>query len=325
MKYMRTERIRVISTARVIGILLVVLGHSYPFAVQIPNIFEQTRTFIYSFHMPLFVLISGYLAGRSEQSPGAYIANRAKKLLTPYFVLSIAAFFPKALVQKHLNDSVEISWVYFLRSELIPRANVWGHFWYIPVIFFFGVFSALMKTKLREKKRLQILVLMGSYVLLWLPETTAWFALEDMRLNLFWYVLGILLSETGILESFSENRLLLLGLPVALALFSMNITFKVLNTLLVLMTVFGIGTLWNTEKNLLWAMIDRYSFTIYLLSWPAQAVVEVILNKIVHAPVLVSMAGMFIAGIVVPLLCVEIVNMLEKSRFAGWMKLVLGM
>ena len=147
----QTNRISFISTARVIGILLVVWGHSYPFNVPIPGSLDAVRSFVYTFHMPLFILISGYLAGKSRKSPGEYIANRAKKLLIPYFALSLAAFLPKMLVQQYLNDSVEFSLAYLLRTELVPRENVWGHFWFIPVIFAFGVFSALMKNQLKKR------------------------------------------------------------------------------------------------------------------------------------------------------------------------------
>ena len=72
------NRISYLSTARIIGILLVVLGHSYPFNVPIPQSLEFLRTVIYSFHMPLFVFLSGFLAAKSSRSPKTYIAVRAK-------------------------------------------------------------------------------------------------------------------------------------------------------------------------------------------------------------------------------------------------------
>lgn len=325
MKNTQTDRIPYISTARVIGILLVVIGHSYPFGVPIPTFLDQIRNFIYSFHMPLFIFISGYLAARSKKTGASYIANRAKRLMIPYFVLSVAAFFPKAMVQQYTNNTVEISWGFFLKSELIPRDNIWGHFWFLPVIFFFSVFSAFLGGRLKKYKWVQFLALVGSYALLWLPKTTGWFALEDMRVNLFWYVLGFALSETDGLEKITGKWYLLLGLPVSAALFLLNIEFKVLDTLLVLMSIFCIGTMWNVNRKCMWQTIEQYSFVIFLLSWPAQAVVEVVLNQILHLSIGISMVGMFIAGIMIPLLCVSIVNLLEKYRSVRWLKWTLGM
>ena len=325
MRRTQPDRISYISAARVIGILLVVFGHSYPFDVPIPGFLDQVRNFVYSFHMPLFVLISGYLAARSGKTGGLYIANRAKKLLIPYFVLSAAAFFPKALVQGYLNDAVEISWGYFLKSELIPRANVWGHFWFIPMIFAFGVLSALLGREMKNRKWLQGLLLAGAYVLLWLPKTTDWFALEDMRKNLFWYLLGFSLADGKLLEKLLDSKMMFLAFPAALVLFCLGAEVRVLVALLMILWVFRVGNVLPVHGSRLWKQVERHSFTIFLLSWPVQAVVEVVLNKILHLPVAVTMLGMFAAGTVVPLVCVNILNLLKENRCVRWLKLALGM
>ena len=319
---MKTQ-ISYLSTARVLGILLVVLGHSYPFNVYIPKSLEFLRVFIYSFHMPLFVFLSGFLAAKSSRSPKTYIAVRAKKLLIPYFVLSLAAFLPKLLVQAYLNDAVSLSFAYLIRSELVPRENVWGHFWFLPVIFFLGVFSALMRTPLK-KRSVQIPLLVCSYFLLWLPKTTDWFGLEDLRLNLFWYVLGYVLSDWEDFECLIRKKAWLLGLPAALALLWLNISVTALIPLLMIGAILCLGTIVTVHGNVL-KTIERYSFTIFLLSWPVQAVTEIILNKILHLPVWLCMIGMLTAGIAGPMLCVLVMRWIEKKIPICWLKPVLGM
>ena len=317
------NRVAYLSTARVIGILLVVLGHSYPFNVPISQGLEFLRSFIYSFHMPLFVFISGFLAAKSSRTPKDYILGRAKKLLTPYFVLSLAAFLPKLLVQAYLNDTVSLSFAYLIRSELVPRENVWGHFWFLPVIFFLGVFSALMRTPLK-KRSVQIPLLVCSYLLLWLPKTTGWFALEDLRLNLFWYVLGYVLSDWEDFECLIRKKAWLLGFPTTLVLLWLNISATALIPLMMIGAVLCLGTIVTVHSNVLKA-IERYSFTIFLLSWPVQAVTEIILNKILHLPVWLCMIGMLTAGIAGPMLCVLLIRWIEKKIPIRWLKPVLGM
>lgn len=324
MRKMEEKHISCISGVRVIGILLVIWGHSYPFEVQIPGWLDMIRCIVYSFHMPLFILISGYLAEKSRKTPGDYIAGRAKRLLIPYFALSLAAFFPKVLVQRYLNDSVEFSAAYLLRSELIPRENVWGHFWFIPVIFFFGVFSVAAK-KWMKKRGGGVLVLLGAYILLWLPETTAWLAMEDMRMNLFWYVLGMLLAEHDAAEMVAEQKWLLAGIPASLLLALCGIETKTLGAALMIGGIFYLGSRMNVRSNRWLKMIEKYSFSIFLLSWPAQAVVEVIWNRVLRMPVGISMTGMFLTGILVPCVCVKIVKRIEERIPVSWLKLVLGM
>ncbi len=324
MNYLRTNRISYISAARVIGILLVVWGHSYPFGVPIPKLLEQVRGFVYEFHMPLFVLISGYLAGKSKKTAGDFISGRAKKLLIPYFGLSLLAFLPKMLVQQYINDSVDFSLAYLLRSELVPRDNVWGHFWFIPVIFFLGVFSVAIRGLIKKTEG-KVLLLAGAYLLLWMPEATDWFAMEDMRINLIWYVLGLCLADTPTFENVVSKKQLLLALPAALLLFVFSVESKVLFALLMIGAVFHIGTVINVNQNRALLTVEKYSFTIFLLSWPAQAVVEIIMNRICHFPVWITMLGMFFAGMMIPLVCIKIVNWLEKYIPVHWLKAVLGM
>lgn len=59
-----------------IGMLLVIIGHCW-FPLPI-------RSFIFTFHMPLFFLISGYFF--REKSPKDLLLNDFKRLLIPYFI-----------------------------------------------------------------------------------------------------------------------------------------------------------------------------------------------------------------------------------------------
>lgn len=325
MNAVQMQRKSWVSAARVIGTLLVVLGHSYPFDVPIPAVLNQFKYFIYTFHMPLFIVISGYLSALNSRQAAEYISVRAKKLLIPYFVLSLVAFVPKMLVQQYLNDSVEFSIMWLIRSELVPRENIWGHFWYIPMVFFFGVFYAFCGKQMKRHKWLLLLVMVASYTLRWLPKTTDWFSLEDIRQNLFYYVLGIALAFTGNSEEIVKNKLWLLGFPAALALFFFTRESTTLGAGLMVGFVFCIGTMVNLQNNRICQKIERFSFTIFLLSWPAQAVVEVLFNKLLHLPALVTMLCMFTAGIAVPLICVKAVEWMEKRIPMRMLRVSLGM
>lgn len=52
-----------IDAARIIGIFCVVYGHEHPFAETNDLLM---RKFVYSFHMPLFFIISGMLSGGGQ-------------------------------------------------------------------------------------------------------------------------------------------------------------------------------------------------------------------------------------------------------------------
>ena len=69
--------------------LLVVLGHIIYVFWDKPDS-RMLVTIIYSFHMPLFIIISGFLF-RADKPFGTSVKRRAKALLIPYLYTNIAA------------------------------------------------------------------------------------------------------------------------------------------------------------------------------------------------------------------------------------------
>jgi fucose 4-O-acetylase-like acetyltransferase len=321
------NKIEFIAAARCIGILLVVFGHSYPFDVYISPSLWKIKDFIYMFHMPLFLFLSGYLLTYNTRSAGSYICRRGVRLLVPYFALSVIAFVPKALVQQFLNDSVEFSAWYLIKTELIPRENVWGHFWYIPVVFALCCFGVLILKTMRSRRAAGWVLLAATYLLLFVPQTTDWFALEDLRKTAFYFVLGMMLAVWDPKAHVVSNRCWLPAFPAAVVLFAAVNTTLTSSLIACLMIgfVLHIGGKIPLGKSSLFACVERNSFTIFLLSWPAQAVVEVVCNKLLHFPVPLTMGLMFLAGITVPLACVKIVSLIDKRISMKWIKLVIGM
>lgn len=321
------DRIGFIATARCIGILLVVFGHSFPFNVSIPPVLSKVNAFIYAFHMPLFLFLSGYLLIRNTRPAGSYIRRRGIRLLLPYFVLSVAAFVPKVLIQQYLNESVEFSLWYLVKTELIPRDNVWGHFWYIPVVFFLSCFGVLIIKPMRKHRVAGWAVLAASYILLFAPQATDWFALEDLRKTTFFFILGMVVADRDPETRVVSNRCWLLAFPGAIALFAAANTTLTNSLIACLMIgfVLYIGTRFPLNKESVFAAVETHSYSIFLLSWPAQAVLEIACNKILHLPVMLTMGMMFLGGIALPLACVKIVSLLGKWIPMKWAKLIIGM
>lgn len=79
------KRIDAYDIAKGIGIILVYLGHVPP------HLF--VRRFIYTFHMPLFFVISGMLFNEKKYNLKEFVVSRAKSLLIPAFVFSCFAYF----------------------------------------------------------------------------------------------------------------------------------------------------------------------------------------------------------------------------------------
>lgn len=80
------------------GIIFVVMGHSGFTNEIISERLSGLQKWIYSFHMPLFFFISGYLFSLTNKSlsniqSGQFIKKKLKRLMIPYFVLGTIIFF----------------------------------------------------------------------------------------------------------------------------------------------------------------------------------------------------------------------------------------
>lgn len=111
-------------------------------------------------------------------------------------------------------------------------------------------------------------------------------AIFNPRLNVwghFWFLptLLIIFSLSYLILKSYRNRLL----------------FSVVFALSLVLSVF----LENTGSKIL-GYFEGKTFSIYIISWPCQAAVEVLLNRIMHMHWYVTMPAMFLAGIGVPLL-----------------------
>ncbi len=63
------------------------------------------------------------------------------------------------------------------------------------------------------------------------------------------------------------------------------------------------------------------TFTIFLLSWPVQAVVNVLLERLLEMPWYIIMPAQFISGIIGPIL---LIDKIEEKLHIRWISFCLG-
>lgn len=77
-----------IDISKGIGILLIILGH-------LPNIPPELKKIIYSFHVPMFFIISGYLYNKAKYQNFTlkeFAVFKFKRLMIPYFFIGFSCF-----------------------------------------------------------------------------------------------------------------------------------------------------------------------------------------------------------------------------------------
>lgn len=88
----KNKRILWIDISKGIGIILVLIGHV--------SQNQYINSFIYSFHMPLFFIISGYLYNDKPK----YIRKKIKSILIPYLFLAIISFIYWYFIERYLRE-----------------------------------------------------------------------------------------------------------------------------------------------------------------------------------------------------------------------------
>lgn len=325
----KLNRFGFIAYSYAIGAILVVFGHSYPTTTSnLPYIVDEIRTYIYSIHMPLFFAIAGFLLKNKEIKVNLnknnyekvenkkFILSKAKRLLTPYIVLTIIGFIPKILMSQYVNDDVSFSINYMIRIIFYPRENVWGHFWFIPTLFILYLFSNVMLASDKSKIKSIFMTIFFTYLCIY-PIDTDWFAIHDICMNAIFFWVGIK-SYRYICNEVSETNIIKIIILSSISIFVYRLGIynsyiisqftKLISALCMLQAItllaeklsnIGIKALDKIEKNV---------FTIYLLSWPAQAVGEILLNRIFKCDWYITMVSLFIIGIITPLIIVSIYN-----------------
>ena len=157
-------RLHWIDTLKGIAITLVVFAHhSLPVTLD---------TYIYSFHMPLFFFISGYLFdfGKYAESASNFVKRRFKSLIVPYFFFALLACLFYFLLEKILNFGyLKISTLYDIIYIIVcapgDRELINPPLWFLPCLFVTELFFYGLAKKYYEEPRKLVLWLIATGVI----------------------------------------------------------------------------------------------------------------------------------------------------------------
>lgn len=314
------KRINEIALLYTIGVVLTILGHSHPNDwTMFP---AQPVDFIYSFHMPLFFCISGYLFTKSSalERDGylKWISDKSKRLLIPYFVISAISFIPKTFLEKGSFDNIGLNELF--EYFFAPRFNVWGHFWFLPVIFtlyfVFGLWKCLFYNHFKYKKCTVIVTLSVAIVLHFIKTDIAWLGISDLCKFTVYFVIGILVCGVVKIKKLRSGELIvgaLLLVAVSILLFLKfyhNAFVMFTESILMLMACLFLSQL-PAEKNFKCVnFINENVFTFYICSWPFQAVSEKILGFFTPEWYVYTIV-MFLIGVAAPCIIILVYRKLK--------------
>lgn len=132
-----------IAYLQIIGIILVVFGHSFH---EYPDGRFGNTLLIYrlmsSFRMPLFMFVSGFLMvyttrnrNKSLNDLGLFFSNKVRRLLLPLAFLTVVTFVPRVLLSSFADEEVKFSLGTLLRSLFYKDSLIIPFFWFLHASF----------------------------------------------------------------------------------------------------------------------------------------------------------------------------------------------
>lgn len=182
-----SKKVAWIDALKAIGIILVVIGHNDTILTK----------YIYSFHMPLFFLLSGITFNDSKwTSTSKFIKSRIKSLLIPYFKYSIILFIiwiPLDIIKGvEVNKNIILRNLYgIFYSQGSLKYMAWGvPMWFLTCLFLISL-GYFFINKYFKNYRFEILVLCVfiGYLTKFLPYRMPW-SLDCAFIGVFFYGIG---------------------------------------------------------------------------------------------------------------------------------------
>ena len=200
-----SERVDWVDFLKFIGILVVILGH-----INFP-----LNGFIYTWHMPLFFMISGFFI-KFETSFKVFVVKNFKRLMIPYFIFSIAGLFMEIL-KRYLLHRETLDYVHeikgiFIDMDFAGLCNTYAFvLWFLPALFFSRIFLYFIKNKIPSLP-LQSLVVVILFMVSFYVDLP--FGLDNALNSLIFVYVGNIIFEKRL-----PNILVLLSFTVLVAIY----------------------------------------------------------------------------------------------------------
>lgn len=314
--------------ARGMAIILVVLGHAiHMVSRQITSpmpawVFGLDRA-IYTFHVPVFFLISGVLFSGSfdRRGWGGLLWHRVKTLLYPYVLWSTLHVITQSVGN---GQGLRSLWGDVLRIAYFPPA----HFWFLYVLFICVVVAVAFRRVLTDERSCALALLLFSLcwygVYTFLPpgplRDTGW-SLPYFAVGVMWFALGGRASRMRFPWALVVGVWVLFVITVSVGVFYDLETEAILRLPLGLMGVVSIwltaGALSENSGTRGLEMVGRGSLTIYLVHVFVIYGFCLLLHR-VSAAWWITLSITVAGGIVLPLVLDRICRRLKIAVWLGF-------
>jgi len=315
-----------------LGIFLVVLGHSPGVLPDVAeqlaannfpyHIFRRIISLIYTFHMPLFFVVSGFLYHYSRSNYSAsfpsFFKKKFSRLIIPYIIISSLTFPVKAILSEFSRRPIEFGWNDYLKSLYMPWDNPIIYFWFLPTLMLIMLISKPILTDKKNRLADYLILISSCFLYFYLDHynKSGWGGLlniEGALHNYIYFFIGYFICKNKKNILLKPNIFYLFPFILLASLFYLT-NFE--NELIFFLSISGIyASFFLSSIFLRWfSYLGSYSYQIYLLSWFPQTFSRVVFGQILDVSVWISVFFSLVLGLAIPILIVSFLRKLD-NRF----------
>lgn len=301
-------------------IVWVVIGHSFDAAQPILG---YAHSYAYTFHMPAFFLLSGFLFtskvnhSKSISQKLSVIGDRFKRLIVPYLSLTAVSYVLKFIFERYANNALPSGWK-IASSILLATDNPNGGLWFLHALFIFSVIAIIIN-KIPSKISFAIFAAL-KIVTLFIGITIP--VIGTICFYGIYFFLGLVLAEyyDKLSEFFNKKlaekkdfavftviTIVLLAISFILSYLYLQIDKNsVLSLLICVMNIivwYLAAQLINKTKLAKPAVmtVGNYGMDIYMIGYYVQIAIRVVLGSMLGLPLTVYTIIMFVLGLLLPI------------------------
>ena len=215
----RTDRNKAVDYIKAFAIILVVLGHSIQYgsgSYVKAHMFDNNYIiyFIYSFHMPIFMIVSGYLYFYSinRYNTKQMIINKTKSLIIPIFFWTILSTLLDCILydQERLLNPFRfgVAWA----NEFI------GQFWFLWAVFVCSMILLLINRVFKDSIIVYALIFAATFLT---PDILLFFLFFFMYP---FFVIGYMVNKYKLIEK-CNGKVKTIGFIISSVLFVIMLVF----------------------------------------------------------------------------------------------------
>lgn len=326
---------KIIQSLSGLGIFLVVLGHSRGVTPAVASKIAGENSLyyywlhiikiIFTFHMPLFFCISGFLYVYTNVNFNSgwpeFIKKKLLRLLVPFVVISSFAYPIKVVMSSFAIRPQEFSTFAYFKSLLQPWNNTIIYFWFLPTLFFVYIFAKLLirKDKLPIWDGALLVFSLACFFIFDHKYTSGFLAylnIGGVLHHFMFFVIGALASKYCSAYLTSSSNAYWLSIPFFVIVPIYHVAGKNPTTA-ILMAVSGILLCYAVAKNDssgFFHYLRKYSYQIFLLSWFPQVFVRIVFGQFLFVNIWLNVFLSLFLGLVAPIALSIIISSFNNRR-----------